>query len=206
MFSGHPPDPNRYSRKSNCATSVTCAPIRRPKRGPGWPGVAECIVVDFAHLLPAPTNWTESLLSDIHRYREDGSLVVDTFEGRWRDDRTGEGGTVSKLSCRGHSERGAISRRCLLESRRPALALAQDREGVTEIVLRRGPLQRYPLAGEHLERGAVGRVAGGRPSFASPRPVARLVAVPAASMRESPGANRRTAMQCRRILASTPST
>ena len=71
--------------------------IHRPKRGDGWPGIAECIVVNLAHLLPPPMDWTESFLSDTHRFREDESLIIDTYEGRLRDTGSGDGRTVFSL-------------------------------------------------------------------------------------------------------------
>ena len=72
-----------------------------PKGTCGWDGVASAIVVDLAHLLPpqAP-NWTDWFLSGTYHYREDGSLVIDTYEGRWRDEQIGEGGTVFTLLVR----------------------------------------------------------------------------------------------------------
>ena len=33
-------------------------------------------------------------------YSKDGSLVIDTYEGRWRDEQTGEGGTAFTLLVR----------------------------------------------------------------------------------------------------------
>lgn len=74
---------------------------RFPKHGRGWSGVAQAIVTDLAHLLPprAP-NWPDWVLSGACHYRKDGSLVIDTYEGRWRDGRTGEGGTVFTLLVR----------------------------------------------------------------------------------------------------------
>ena len=81
------------------------------KRGHGWDVVASRIVTDMSHLLPpqAP-NWPSWLLSGIHYYREDGSLVVDTYEGRWRDEQTGEGGTVFTLLVRLLGSWGAARR------------------------------------------------------------------------------------------------
>ena len=75
--------------------------LRYRKRGHGWPAVARAIVTDMAHLLPPrEPRSAESFLSGIHYYREDGSLIVDTYEGRWRDERTGEGGTMFTLLVR----------------------------------------------------------------------------------------------------------
>ena len=75
--------------------------LRSPKRGYGWNAVAHAIVTDLAHLLPprAP-NWPDWVLSGTCHYRNDGSLVIDTYEGRWRDEQTGEGGTVFTLLVR----------------------------------------------------------------------------------------------------------
>ena len=72
-----------------------------PKRRCGWDGVASAIVVDLAHLLPPQAlNWPDWFLSGTCHYREDGSLVIDTYEGRWRDEQIGEGGTVFTLLVR----------------------------------------------------------------------------------------------------------
>ena len=81
------------------------------KRGHGWDVVASRVVTDMSHLLPpqAP-NWPSWLLSGVHYYREDGSLVIDTYEGRWRDEQTGEGGTVLTLLVRLLGSWGAARR------------------------------------------------------------------------------------------------
>ena len=74
-------------------------------------GVAKVIVIDMAHLLPPPApNWPSWLLSGVHYYREDASLVIDTYEGRWRDEQTGEGGTVLTLLVRLLGSWGAARR------------------------------------------------------------------------------------------------
>ena len=84
---------------------------RYPKRVHGWDGVARVIVIDMAHLLPPPApNWPSWLLSGVHYYREDASLVIDTYEGRWRDEQTGEGGTVFALLVRLLGSWGAARR------------------------------------------------------------------------------------------------
>ena len=84
---------------------------RFPKHGRGWNGVARAIVTDMADRLPPPApNWPDWMLTGIRYYREDGSLVVDTYEGRWRDEQTGEGGTVFSLLERLLGSRGAARR------------------------------------------------------------------------------------------------
>ena len=81
------------------------------KRGHGWDAVASSIVIDMAHLLPPPApNLLSWLLSERHYYRADASLVVDTYEGRWRDEQTGEGGTVFTLLVRRLGSWGAARR------------------------------------------------------------------------------------------------
>ena len=71
-----------------------------PKRGYGWDAVARAIVTDMADLLPPRAPNCRGFLSATYHYRKDGSLVIDTYEGRWRDGRTGEGGTVFTLLVR----------------------------------------------------------------------------------------------------------
>ena len=79
------------------------------KHGHGWDGVARAIVTEMAHLLPpeAPTwpSW-----SGVRYYRADRSLVIDTYEGRWRDEKTGEGGTPATLLVRLLGSWGAARR------------------------------------------------------------------------------------------------
>ena len=74
--------------------------LRSPKRGCGWTGVAECIVMDHPHLLPKPVTvdpWPSWAPSKVRRFREDGSLEINLPEGTWRDHRTGEGGGIFSL-------------------------------------------------------------------------------------------------------------
>ena len=78
---------------------------RRPRaRGPGWPGVAKCIVADYPDILPEPappaTVWPCWTPLKLHRYREDGSLQINVAEGTWRDLRTGDGGGIFSLLAR----------------------------------------------------------------------------------------------------------
>ena len=54
-------------------------------------------------------------------------------------------------------QRRAIGRHRLLQPRRPALPLAERRERIAEIVLRRRPVERNPLARALLQRRAIGR-------------------------------------------------
>ncbi len=107
----HPPqEPGRRSRAVLVAEIPTTGPRCR-KRGYGWDAVASAIVIDMAHLLPPPApNWPSWLLSERHYYRADASLVVDTYEGRWRDEQTGEGGTVFTLLVRLLGSWGAARR------------------------------------------------------------------------------------------------
>lgn len=98
------------------SASVAALPDGRTSRlcrryGRGWDGVARAIVADLSHLLPpkAPT-WPSWGLGGVHYYRVDRSLVIDTYEGRWRDEKTGEAGTVFTLLVRLLGSWGAARR------------------------------------------------------------------------------------------------
>ena len=63
-----------------------------------WNGVADAIVAHLGDRLPPPApDWHEAMLTDVYRYRSDGSLSIDTGLATWRDERTGRDGRILSL-------------------------------------------------------------------------------------------------------------
>ena len=120
---------------------------RRYRIDPGWPGVATSIVRELADLLPPPMPEEPFAFFEaddaVRRYRRDGSLRIDTAEGTWCDDRTGEGGGIYGLLVK------------LLRSRQAArewVRFDHEEEWNRPWPPRRGPpLQRRPTEPDEAE-------------------------------------------------------
>jgi hypothetical protein len=89
----------------------------------------------------------------------------ETFDGRSHIGRAFEAPTqdcsaswpIGAARARARIQRLAIGRDRLLEPRRATFVLAERLKRIAEIVLRRGPLERYALARIFLQRLAIGR-------------------------------------------------
>ena len=95
MFAGHRPDWLDQPRPRSTGEALRRPALRFER---SWNGVADAIIAHLGDRLPPPApDWHEGLLTDVYRYRKDGSLAINTGLAIWRDERTGREGRIFPL-------------------------------------------------------------------------------------------------------------